>query len=164
MADDETTTGDDETTQAAKPRTRRRRKPPALSSSRIEKRSEKVGQTITELVRWSRRDRPGDDDDGFLDTLEQDAKDVGHAVALVGERFKPAGRAMDFLLGEGGPLSILVALSSTIRAARRSLQRKAAERAERKDAEQQAAAEPQVFYDEAGAPFQVGDPEAAEII
>ncbi|MDE2233871.1 MAG: hypothetical protein KGJ90_07260 [Patescibacteria group bacterium] len=163
MADDETTeTGETETTSAPKPR-RRRRTQARVTPARVEKRAGKVGETIHELVSWQ-RGRPDSDEHGFLDTLDRDSDKVGYALAQVGERFKPVGAAMDFLLGDGGPLSILVALSSTLRAARRSLQAKAEQRQARRAAEAEAEAEAGPQYEEQVTPFpDQFDPATAEI-
>ena len=125
--DETTTTDDDETPKPA--RKRGPRKKPAVSTTRLERRAGKVTATIKEASKWKlHRDN---DDAGFVETVQKDADPIGHAVAGIAERFKPAGMIIDLLFGEAGPLSILVALAPSIRAARRTLKAKAEARKRR---------------------------------
>lgn len=119
-----------------KPRRRRRTVDSATVPARIERRAEKVERTIKELIGWARGRSDDDRELGFLDQLSKDAKQVGYALARVGDRFKPLGGAMDTLLGDGGPLMLLVTLSASLRAGYRSAQKRAAERKQRREQEQ----------------------------
>jgi len=122
MADDDetTTTEDAETAAPATTRKRRTRKAAPAVSAKLEARGRKISETIREVSGWIRRHAP-QEELGFADTIDRDAEKIGGAIAALGNRFRAVGRAMDLLFGEGGPLSILVALSPSIRAGRRSL-------------------------------------------
>lgn len=115
-------------------------RPSRSASSRLERRAGKVKETILEAVKWRLKDQ-ADDDLDLVHTVQRDADPIGHAVAAVGEHFKPFGAVIDLLFGEAGPLAIFVALAPTIRAARREAVVKLQARAERKrvSAEQAAA-------------------------
>lgn len=143
MADDDVDTEPVEAEPAPK-RKRGPRKHTAAprTSARVERRGHKIEQTIKEIARWATRNT-GSDDLGFADTLERDASQIGLALAGVAERFKPFGLLVDTLFGEGGPISVLTALSSAIRAGRRSLAVKAQERKARQEAERAAQEVPQ---------------------
>jgi len=79
-----------------------------------------------------------------IETVERDAAQLGHAIAATAERFKPAGLLIDLLFGEAGPLSILVALAPSIRAARTTLLEKAKTRRMRAEIARQEAEAAQV--------------------
>ena len=131
MADED---GEQKVDEEPKPAPRKRgpRKQAPVMSAKLEARGQKIAETIREISGWIRRHAP-QEELGFADTIERDATKIGGALASLGNRFKLVGRTMDLLFGEGGPLSILVALSPSIRAGRRSLaERRTVRRAQAK--------------------------------
>lgn len=150
MADDLTTGPTEEANtpeqETPTPRRRRRRQPTVggapkstRANAKLEARTEKVRQTLTEATRWRLRD-DSDSELSFAETVKQEADNIAHAIAAIGYRVKPFGSLIDLLFGETGPLSILVALAPTIRAGRRELAGKMRARAARRQAEAEAAA------------------------
>lgn len=138
---DETTPPGEEKPEEKKKRVRNRKRP-AVSTTRLERRAGKVTATIKEATTWKlHRDNEAL---SFTETVERDAAQLGHAIAATAERFKPAGLLIDLLFGEAGPLSILVALAPSIRAARTTLLEKAKTRRMRAEIARQEAEAAQV--------------------